>query len=687
MAEVYIDRLTVENFGPFYGRVTFDLHPVEDRCGILVGGKNGSGKTHLLRAIYLAVVGETGVHDLTNIEKSDPNSSGFRFDKSLNRKAESEGHNLSSLEIEIVQNDPNVDGKRKFTFIRKIHHRPNSHPRWESHVATPEETVHDDTRIQKLRDSLLPRHLARFFFFDAERSQSLHLRDRDIIDGISRILGLWTYEELANELRKLIRNKIPQQFKSKALADESKKLSDISSEISKYQGELQSKQYEENEYKEQLRDLESELAKKEEELRTLGEIDPDELEENRKKYAEIKAARNQLESELAASWETNLPIALLGDLRNELHDYLLKEEKRNEWERSKATVEPKIPQIKSDVFQNIPQEYSLTEETLNFYTERLDKALRSIFHPPPDGMSDRVFAVKRIDSSAQIRQQLLHSTLSIKSLSDLTKDIESKSLEINDLDLWFKHKRKNESDYERSGEIREQIKNLRKQIEEWQTKLSQIPSEIKILENKIKELKREEENQRRVVEKAQKGASLTTHAIRFRESVEDIQQQAAIQLRSDISEMVGDLWIDITDRQLEFSNMEFDNNWNCYLMRQNGNKISWEDANTSAGQRQVRALAFNEALRRLARLVPPLVIDTPLGRLDQEIRRSVLKKLYLCGHQSIMLATNSEIDPQGPLYDSIMGNLARVYTLEPQGEQASQFYTVSLKNDYFGKRL
>jgi len=45
-------------------------------------------------------------------------------------------------------------------------------------------------------------------------------------------------------------------------------------------------------------------------------------------------------------------------------------------------------------------------------------------------------------------------------------------------------------------------------------------------------------------------------------------------------------------------------------VRRDGKKVTWEDTNTSAGQRQVAMLAFYEALRRLAKLVPPLVVDT-----------------------------------------------------------------------------
>src|SRR4051812_48438991 len=100
MNQVFIDSLVLENFGPFYGRKEFHFGPTEDRCGILIGGKNGVGKTHLLRALYLAVVGETGVHDLKNLDTGG-DATRFGFDKSLNRKAAAEGVDTTRFEISI----------------------------------------------------------------------------------------------------------------------------------------------------------------------------------------------------------------------------------------------------------------------------------------------------------------------------------------------------------------------------------------------------------------------------------------------------------------------------------------------------------------------------------------------------------------------------------------------------------
>jgi DNA sulfur modification protein DndD len=98
-------------------------------------------------------------------------------------------------------------------------------------------------------------------------------------------------------------------------------------------------------------------------------------------------------------------------------------------------------------------------------------------------------------------------------------------------------------------------------------------------------------------------------------------------------------------------------------------------------------LAFYEALRRMARLVPPLVVDTPLARLDKEVRANVLDQLYLSGHQSVILSTNAEIDPEGKLFEQIRGRLARVYTLNPHGDPENGGYDVRVTNNYFGRDI
>ena len=686
MSEVYIDSLTVKNFGPFYGEHMFNFTTHDDRCGILIGGKNGAGKTHLLRALYLAVTGETGVHDLKKVEPS-AEATHFAFEKSLNRRAESEGEDTSSLQVTISQRDDK--GSRKAMLVREIRHRPNSGPVWHSYAERFDGSgrIEDENHLEALRDALLPRHLARFFFFDAERGQNFSLGQQEIVVGISRILGLWSYGELETDLRQLIQQKIPRAFNSSEGHEAARKLAEITGQIVtadqqliNYRDELSSVGLELHEAKEELADVE-------ERLKSLGAVDPAELTQAQEERTKLAGTKARLETELTAAWETAMPLALLGKYRREFHDYLTREEKRREWENSKAAVEPKIPQVKSDVFENAPVEYRLADNAFAFYTDRLERALHRLFHPPPEGMAENAFATDRNDRSAQIRARLASGTNSLRGLAEMCAQVEAVDANLRKLDTQLRQLKQDAAAMELGVKLHQDRGRLTAQCENLGNKKNDLALQVQSLEAKLKELKREETNLTALASKARQGQTLISLAARYREAATEIQARAADQLRHQISEHVGDLWVEITARQREFLGMEFDKNWSCFLLRKDGKKASWEDTNTSAGQRQVRMLAFYEALRRLAKLAPPLVVDTPLGRLDKEVKDSVLDQLYLTGHQTIILTTNSEIDPEGPLFERIQNKLARVYTLHPCGREGSVNYEVEKTTDYFGRKI
>ena len=688
MPEVYIDSLTLENFGPFYGEHTLNFGSLDGRCGILVGGKNGAGKTHLLRALYLAVVGESGVGDLKRVETGS-DATRFLFDRSLNRRAQAEGQDTVRLKVEVSLRDDKGGGSRKIELAREIRHRPNSPPVWHSHAQRLETPglIEDEQVIQKLRDAFLPRHLARFFFFDAERSQSINLGQQDIVEGVTRILGLWTYGELENDLRQLVQQKIPKAYNSSSGSDAATKLADLSADVLRVEGHLKARRKEQDSLERDLHEIEAELSEVEDDLKTLGAVDPEELQRAQERRNELTKVKAELEVRLTGVWELAIPVSLLGRYRKELHDYLFSEERRREWETAKSTVEPKIPQVKQDVFGGAPAEFVLQPEVEAFYIQRLEDALNRLFRPPPNGISDRIFVTDRNDTSAQVRAHLTTVSSSIRDLAEMCINIERMDAELRELDQNLKQMQQNTAAFKRGTELHQKRGELISKREQFTKRIAEISAEVVRLDVELGELKRQETNQREIVERVEKGESLASLAARYREAAGEIRSRAAIRMRKKISEHVGDLWVEITERKREFLGMDFDSHWQCLLVRRDGKHVTWEETNTSAGQRQVRMLAFYEALRRLAKLVPPLVVDTPLARLDKEVRANALDQLYLSGHQSIILTTNSEVDPEGPLFERIGGRLARVYTLHPHGNPEGANYEVRVTNDYFGHDL
>ncbi|MEK7717452.1 MAG: hypothetical protein AAB322_06865, partial [Pseudomonadota bacterium] len=137
------------------------------------------------------------------------------------------------------------------------------------------------------------------------------------------------------------------------------------------------------------------------------------------------------------------------------HDYLFSEERRREWESAKSTVEPKIPQVKQDVFGSAPAEFALQPEVEAFYISRLEDALNRLFRPPPDGIPDRVFVADRNDISAQVRARLTTASSSIVDLAETCMRIESMDAELRELDQKLKQMQQNTAAFKRGTELHE----------------------------------------------------------------------------------------------------------------------------------------------------------------------------------------------------------------------------------------
>ncbi len=689
MSRIYIDSLIIKDFGPYYDEHIFEFGNINEKRAILIGGKNGTGKTHLLRAIYLATVGQSGYGDLKKVESDSEKTTKFDLKESLNRQAKAEGKNSSTLTITLSQRDESGTIGRTLTLIRQIKYRLNSEPSFLSKAQLSGELgwiEGDEEKIQKLRDTFFPRHLARFFLFDAERNLTLKLSEKDVTEGISRVLGLYAYTELENDLRQLITNKIQKVYGSGSELE--RKLNDVQAEIIKSEKNIQTLNSEIEERKMELSNIQTELFETEERLQSAGTVDPEELNKAQNQREIVSQVRANLQARLESAWELPLPIALLGTYRNKLHDYLLSEESRRDWENRRSSVEPKIPQVKQDVFENIPSDFELNFEQRRFYEKQLENALQRLFNPPPEGMSEKIFVIpERNEVSVQVRMKLKTQTSAVKRLVDLCEELDDKTSELRDIEMKLKSFQKDEEDIRRGNELSEKRGSLIQQKETVEARLSDLCAEKMSIEARLKELKREEGILGGKVQKLKKGRDINSLANKYREAVLEIKQQAAIHLREKISDIVGELWLDITDKGMEYIGLEFDHNWNCFLKKQNGSKQPWESANHSEGQKKVRILAFTEALRRLARLVLPLIVDTPFDRLDKEVKESVLERLYLTGHQSIILSRNDEIAPYSELFERISPKLARVYTLSSVLDSESHSYYTHVSNDYFKRVL
>ncbi len=83
----------------------------------------------------------------------------------------------------------------------------------------------------------------------------------------------------------------------------------------------------------------------------------------------------------------------------------------------------------------------------------------------------------------------------------------------------------------------------------------------------------------------------------------------------------------------------------------------------SAGEKQIFAIAMLEALAKTSGRQLPMIVDTPLGRLDSQHRSKLIEGYFpTASHQMIILSTDTEVDES--FYTDLAPDISRAYRLE-----------------------
>jgi DNA sulfur modification protein DndD len=93
-------------------------------------------------------------------------------------------------------------------------------------------------------------------------------------------------------------------------------------------------------------------------------------------------------------------------------------------------------------------------------------------------------------------------------------------------------------------------------------------------------------------------------------------------------------------------------------------------ASLSAGEKQIYAIAMLWGLARTSGRALPMIIDTPLARLDSEHRRALVERNFPeASHQVVVLSTDTEIDDQ--LLEILRPSISHSYCLDYERETSA----------------
>src|SRR4051812_27303643 len=199
-----------------YASGQFDFPvPTKNKNVVLIGAKNGYGKTSLLEAIILGLYGRDGMHALARAvtTNSDEDKSYDEFmERALHAQALPQGR--TSIAIQIVLED----AVERLKIVRRWHFTGSGkHRRTDEEVnlftgkdeepvkvpgLRPSREDKDDYYRSVIARQFIPFHLTEFFLFDGERVQQLARQQKadTVKAGVEGILGVQLLRVLQQNL-------------------------------------------------------------------------------------------------------------------------------------------------------------------------------------------------------------------------------------------------------------------------------------------------------------------------------------------------------------------------------------------------------------------------------------------------------------------------------------------------------
>jgi DNA sulfur modification protein DndD len=224
--------------------------------------------------------------------------------------------------------------------------------------------------------------------------------------------------------------------------------------------------------------------------------------------------------------------------------------------------------------------------------------------------------------------------------------------------------------------------------EEARTKLELAQRQVKVLETEAEELNRaiastEETRARQHQQWVDKnleheeGARISEFASRIQVTLSQFQTSVIEKNVEKIEELILTSFQTLTRKKQLVTGVRIDPKRFTIALRGADDKELHPDR-LSSGERQLFATAMLWALRQAAGRPLPVVIDTPLARLDKAHRDVVVRQYFpVASHQVLLLSTDEEITNQR--YNTLKPTLAHSYSLEfDESERAT-----TIKPGYF----
>ena len=663
-----ITKLTLNNFRVFRGVHEIDLRPtpailstsgqtiVFERPIILFGGLNGAGKTSILTAVRLALFGRQ------SFGKSLSNNEYIESLTELVHKGQGLAgvQNSASIELEFKYSQ---EGKEStYKVIRSWKKAQKDKLCIEKDDILVSELDYD--QCQGFLNELIPVGIADLFFFDGEKIAELAEDESGKVlkTAVSRLLGLDVIAKLKSDLsihlKKEGASALNQSLREEIQSLEAKKI--------EHESNVENFRHKADFVDENIQQLTKKINDKESALSQSGGAWAKTRETETLKVDLLLKEKVELEKQIRMEMETSLPFALAPNALSILLKKIKEEQCIKRKQNFGQELELFLDTLRAKLSFNLSASAPAAMEAI---TDSLTEHLGTI--------SQQALLLDLSDSQTatieyQINQQSVDSLRRFDEARVRLKQVEN---EIDNASNNIARAPEQEQVQELFTDVRELDKRKEKQIIKYHDLLEEAKRELRLLLEIAKKVQKLHDKNKDISNK-DTGIENAQNAMLLLDKLAEMLTKARVkQLENEFVKSYKKLsrkedpLLTVVINPITFD---------VELIDEYGIKINRKAM--SAGEKQIYAISILEALGQTSGRKLPIIIDTPLGRLDSYHRDKLVENYFpTASHQVIILSTDTEIDEK--YIDLIQDDIATTY--EICFDDASK--SSKLKKGYFWK--
>lgn len=661
-----LTKIKLENYGLFSGENDFDLVPRvkynKTRSVILFGGKNGAGKTTFLDAIRLLLYGRRSLGAKPSQREYDE----YLLARVHRNKKEKTRAKYAKIGLEFEH----VLGGEKHLFYAER--------TWEVRAG---DKIKEWFKVQKdgedLEDmgmehqesfiaEIVPERLSQLFFFDGEKIKGIAediSSNAAIAEAIQSLLGLDAVLSLKSDLSvyksRILKHADPDQFKSL--------LGVNTKEREKLSKQLETVEDEKAELTTKIEGVENDIRKCEKELSERGGTFAGSREKNVSKAAALKIELEQNENVVRECLEGCLPFAMCATISTQLLEELALEESIEQGAIASRHIEKFFKRLQNVVSSKQSGSIAksigdLIDKEYSDYCAKLVKQSAGSGDMIQHGMSPRDSHRIADLLGKGVDAEVTRTMIYLKKLEEANKELHKVNRDLE--------KAPDEVDvkeyFDRLGELNRDLGALKEQAAKIDEKERQLVNQLAMVEREgerlSEKIKAGGKDQQKLEYIKRMGPALDAYKDRLTQVKINTLQAEVTECFNRLarkSDFVKGIIVDSKTFQVS-------------VVDAHGRAIPKEDL--SSGEKQIFAISMLWGLARTSGRPLPVVVDTPLGRLDSDHRIKLIENYFPeAGHQVILLSTDTEVDKS--LFEKLSPAISHTYHLEYDQDEGKTGYT------------